>query len=309
MTVIKYDVSDVESGGGGEDPQPGMYKGKIVSVTHRTKKSNGDPANDLEVVVDIGAQYKRLWTYIALDNQSAAWKLREFTDALGIAPKGSIDTAKITKQQPEVNVKVSADTDQEGNYRGRVKNLFKPGIATDEEDGEGDGEAADAGYSEWSVEDLAAEIETRGLDMPAGRKTVAKLAEVLETDDAEGGEPAEPEDNSAEVNLPEEYQDIDSWEDSDLKEVLEELDLKVSGRFSAQKARDLIIEHVSENGSAPEAEAEAEAEGDDYDEWELQDLLDEIETRVAQGAEIEISGRKTKDKAVTALREDDKLAF
>jgi hypothetical protein len=90
MAVIKYDVSGVEAGGGGEQPQPGLYKGKIVSVTPRKKKSNGDPTNDLEVVVDVGKEYSRLWTYIQLDNPASAWKLREFTDALGLPDKGGL---------------------------------------------------------------------------------------------------------------------------------------------------------------------------------------------------------------------------
>lgn len=305
MTVIKYDVSDVPEGGGGEDPQPGMYKGKIVSVTHRSQKSDGSPANDLEVVVDVGSDYKRLWTYIGLE-ANTAWKLREFTDALGLPAKGGIDPAKISKQQPEVNVKVSADTDLEGNYRGKVKNLFKPGKA--DEKGEGDTPASGGDdYSEWSTDDLTAEIENRGLDLPKGRKTVDKLAEVLENDDAETAK-AQSDDEEPAAGLPDEYADIDEWDADDLKAELEKLSLKVSGRFSEDKARDLIIEHVSSNGSEPEDE-DGEAEADDYDEWELQELKDEIEVRKGQGAEIEIGGRQTKEKLITALREDDKTAF
>ncbi len=307
MTVIKYDVTDVPEGGGGEDPQPGMYKGKIVSVTHRTQKTDGSPANDLEVVVDVGSQYKRLWTYIGLE-ANTAWKLREFTDALGLPAKGGIDPAKVSKQQPEVNVKVSADTDQEGNYRGKVKNLFKPGKADDQEDTPASG--SDEDYTTWSTEDLAKEIEDRGLDMPAGRKTVAKLAEVLADDDAstadaQGEGEGEPAEGEPAAELPDEYVDIDEWDADDLKAELEKLDLKVSGRFSEDKARDLIIEHVSLNGGDPAAAAEP----DDYDEWELQELKDEVEVRRGQGAEIEISGRQTKEKLIGVLREDDKTAF
>src|SRR5499427_9699087 len=100
MAVVKYDVSNVESGGGGEQPQPGLYAGKIASINARTEKANGDPVRDLEVVIDVGEEYARLWTYVktpddANYNEAAhGWKLRELTDALGLQPKGQFDTAK-----------------------------------------------------------------------------------------------------------------------------------------------------------------------------------------------------------------------
>src|SRR4051812_47552498 len=131
MAAIKYDVSDVESGGGGEEPQPATYPGHIVSMTHRKERNDKTKISDLEVVCDIGQKYVRLWTYVKLpddpawNKESHGWKLRELTDALGLPPKGAIDPAKVNKEKPAVLVKVTSDSHRDtGEYRGRVKNLF-----------------------------------------------------------------------------------------------------------------------------------------------------------------------------------------
>ena len=147
MAVVKYDVSNVESGGGGEQPQPGLYAGTIQSMEKRTEKANGDPVRDLVVVVSVGSEYANLWTYIKTPddpnyNEAAhGWKLRELTDALKLAPKGQLDTTKMIGKK--VNAKVVADTNLEGEYRGRIRSLFAPGKI--EEDGAG---LPDAGDSE-----------------------------------------------------------------------------------------------------------------------------------------------------------------
>src|SRR4051794_26893220 len=163
MPAVKYDVEDVESGGGGEEPQPGTYPGKIVSITHRKQKSNSkEVISDFEVVCDIGKEFVRMWTYVKLPDdpnykkESHGWKLRELTDALGLPPKGSLDPAKITKEQPAVMVKVTSDTHRDtGEYRGKIKNLFPPsssnGAAPDEaEPATDEGPYGEEEISTWS---------------------------------------------------------------------------------------------------------------------------------------------------------------
>jgi hypothetical protein len=314
--VIKYDVSDVESGGGQEQPQPALYKGKIVSVTHRTKNVRGEAVNDMEIIVDVGDDFARLWTYVQLDNPASAWKLREFTDAMGLPPKGNIDPAKL-KGKP-VTVKVSADTDLDGNYRGRVKNLFKPGSETVSED-----EAPDESESEepltreeledWSIDDLKEELEARGLKL-SGRFASAKAIDAILEDqgEAEAEEETEAEGNGQadiDAELLEELKaDADyyeEWDDEDIKQFID--DLGISGNLTGRKTRAKMIEHIvsfaeSQNGATATEKGETT---DDYDEWPDDDLKDEINTRLEQGAELKISGRKTKDKMIAALRADD----
>jgi hypothetical protein len=258
VAAIKYDVTDVPEGGGGNQPQPSLYKGKIVSVVNRKKNARGEACNDLEVVVDVGEEFARLWTYIQLDNPASKWKLREFTDAMGLPPKGAIDPVKL-KNKP-VTVKVSADTDLDGNYRGRVKNLFKPGTVEEDDDADGNGSGVLSEISEELLEDLKPDEDY--------------------------------------------YED---WSDEDIKQFVE--DLGIAGNISGRKSRAKYIAAItelasqSENGDGAEGGVE-----DDYDEWSLQELKDEVATRKEAGSEFKISGRQTEEKLIAALREDDKAA-
>jgi len=330
MAVIKYDVSNVESGGGGEQPQPGLYAGKIAAMTPRQQKADGTAVRDLEVVVDVGTEYARLWTYVKTPddpnyNEAAhGWKFRELTDALKLPAKGSFDTTKQTGKK--VNVKVVADTNLEGEYRGRVRNLFLPGkIEEDGEDlpeGGGDDEPlTQAELSEWSNEDLKEELEARGLTLP-GRFSSGKAIAAIMDDQEEGEEDEAPEDEAGENgsgNLdPELVKDLrtdaafyDDWEDEDIKQYAE--DLGILGNISGRKTRSKYIDAIVALAGAAESWQDGAGEGsgdetDDYDEWELQELKDEIATRNEQDAEIKISGRQTKEKLVAALRDDDKAA-
>lgn len=312
MTAIKYDNSDIEGGGGGKEPDPGLYEGRVVSVTHRTKKNDGSAVNDLEVVYDIGEEYVRLWSYIKLPGDpsydQSRWKMREFTDALGLPPKGSLDPKKLEGKKVMVKTKMRRDDPE----RAEVKNVFKPGEES-VKPGEDPTDGADD-YSEWSVEDLEAEISERGLDMPSGRKTVAKLAAVLEAADGESGgddeeseegEEGEAEPEGFDITQHEGFDDWDEWSKDDLKEYIAENGIELTGRFSEQKARDAIIEHVQGSGEPAAGDGDGDAPEDDYDEWSDDELKEEIKDRIEAGAEIEVKGRWTRDKAIAAMRADD----
>lgn len=345
MAQIKYDVSDVEAGGGGEEPQPGLYPGKIVGITQRaTKKNSSDKVNDLEVVVDIGKEYVRMYTYIklpgdpAFDNQK--WKLREFTDALGLPPKGALPELK-TLSGKAVNVKVSADTDRDGGYRGRIKNLFLPTTDApagssngDEPDGSGDeGPYGREEIETWSDEDLKGYAEELGVEVPTGRGWKVKLIDALIMAEAEGDEPDGESDgeeaaSSGNASLLEGLSDeliaelkTDSdyyadWSDDDVKGFVTDLgidgNVATSGRGWRPKAVAGIVEFAEQAlGGEPGTAGEAAAEEDTYEdegEWPTNDLKAEIEERNEQGAEITIEGRWTRAKMIAALREDDKSA-
>jgi hypothetical protein len=326
VASIKYDVSDVESGGGAEQPQPALYKGKIVTVTHRTKNVRGEAVNDLEVVVDVGDDFARLWTYIQLDNPATKWKLREFTDAMGLPARGAIDPTKL-KNKP-VTVKVSADTDLDGNYRGRVKNLFKPGEEPSENgasataSAEGDDEPlSEEELADWDNDDLKEELEARGIKL-AGRFSSAKAIEAILEAQGTNGEPEEEdEDESEDEDEAKASSDIDpelledlktdpehyaDWADDDLKTYIEELG--ISGNLTGRKTRSKMIEHITQyaeqaGGGGEEGDGAPE---DDYEEWPDQDLKDEVATRIEQGAAVKIVGRQTKAKLIEALRKDDR---
>jgi len=331
VAVVKYDVSNVEAGGGGEQPQPALYSGHIVSITPRKEKANGDPVRDLEVIVSVGEGFAYQWTYIKTPddpnyNETAhGWKLRELTDALKLPPKGSMDTEK-QKNKP-VNVKIVADTNLEGEYRGRIKNLFAPGKV--EEDGEG---MSDGGgdeepltaeeLAEWSTDDLKEELQAIGVTL-AGRFSKDKaIAAILENQEGAAEDEAEADagSNGAGVLDPELMEQLradadyySEWSDDDIKEFVNELG--ISGNVTGRKTRAKYIEAIVSLAEAagPWQDGNSDGSGDDgepddYDDWTAEELSDEIATRNEQDAEITITGRKTKDKMVAALREDDKAA-
>lgn len=339
MAKLSYDVSDVESAGGGEEPQPGTYPGKIVSMVNRKSKQDGTKVSDLEIVVDIGPNYVRKWTYVKLpddpnwNKDSHGWKLRELTDALGLPPKGSIDPAKITKEQPPVLVKIAADTNQGGDYRGKVKNLFAIGdheVPETEASADGGGDEGPYGREEietWTDDDLKGYAEELGVEIPTGRGAKAKLIDALveaeeatgdgedagTADSSDGGSEAWadlPEDVSVELNnIAEHGSDyLSDWSDEDISWLIEGagIDAPTSGRGWKSKAVSAIVEFANDGGATPGDEPEAEP--DEYDSWSLDDLKAEIAARNEQGAEISVSGRVTKEKAIEALREDDKNA-
>lgn len=324
-TKIKYDVSDVEAGGGGVQPQPALYSGKIVSVTPRTQKANGDPTNDLEVVVSVGEDYSHLWTYITF-GESARWKLREFTDAVGLPPKGEIDPKKL-KDTP-VLVKVSADTDQDGDYRGKVKNLFKPGSLEDESEvvtAGSNGASAGEDLSDWSDDDLKAECTENNIEV-GGRwsrdKAIEAILEWRGPGDAaasNGGEPSADAPDIPEELVPDLFDNAEayeSWPDADIKSYVDDLgaagvDVPIEGRYGKVKAVEALVKlgqaYHGTGGETADAEPEGDATPEDeYDSWSDTDLTDEIAARNEQGAEVKVEGRNSREKMIEALRKDDK---
>jgi len=346
VAQIKYDVSDVEAGGGGEEPQPALYPGKIVGINHRTKKKNtDDPVNDLEVVVDIGEQYTRKYTYIKLPGDpsfdNSKWKLREFADAIGLGASGTIDTgaAALKKLYKPVNVKIVADTDQNGEYRGKIKNLFAPAAADKAADNGGE-TAEDGGSDEgpygreemetWTDDDLKGYAEELEVEVPKGRNARQRLIDALvdveeNTEDGAGDHDASAgnssllEGLSAETiaELSEDPTYYSEWSDDDIKGFISDLGIEgnvsTSGRGWRGKAVSAIVGFASEaNGSGtPTDDEPEEGSGDNYEDetaWPTADLKAEIDARNEQGANIEIPGRSTRGKMIAALRSDDKEA-
>jgi len=329
MAKLKFDNEDVEAGGGGTQPQPNLYLGRVVSATQRKTKADGSEANDIEVVVSTGEEYAHSWTYIGL-GESSRWKQREFTDALGLPPKYEFDVdtkgnIKIVKDKP-VLIKIVADTDLDGEYRGKVKNLFKPG-SQDGEVAESSSSSAGGGedLSDWSDDDLKAEMAENDITV-SGRWTRDKAIEAIEEFRGPGsGDSAEPAGDAPEIpealapDLHDDPSEYEGWPDDDIKGYVDDLktegvDVPIEGRYGKQKAIAALVKlsrsyhGTSDEGDGDgEAEPEAEAEiNDEYDSWSESDLEDEIAARNEQGAEIKVTGRKSREKLIEVLRKDDK---
>jgi hypothetical protein len=254
MPVIKYDVSDVEVGSGGAQPPAGLYKAKIIGITHRTEKRDGSEANDLEVILDVGADYANVFTYVGLSAPSA-WKLREFLDAMGMNSKGAIDTDKLIGKQ--VQVKVNADQYQ-GEYRARVGTFMKlkPGQReeapppADDEDEEPSAattatEEADTEYDEWEDEDLVAEVDERGIEIK-GRKTRDKMIDALRDYDGPGAQEPEEEEEGATATT----DDYEEWSIGDLKDELKDREITIKGRQTKDKMISALRSHDAAEGEA-----------------------------------------------------------
>jgi len=273
---IPYDVTNVETRSG-EHAKPGTYTVEITEAEQREEKADGSPANDIRIrmdFVDDGDDFMPLFTYVGLSGASE-WKLKELVKAVGLPEKGTLQPAKL--EGKKIRVKVVADQ-YEGNYTARAGNLLplkgseNGASATTEEET----------YEDWSLEDLKAEAEERGLEVK-GRVTEAKLIGLLQEDDAEqGGEEAE--------------DDYDDWSLEDLKAEAEAQG--IMGNISGRKTKEKIIEALR---SMPADEAEAVEPEDDYDDWETAELKEEVVDR-----KLELpKGRLSKDKLIAMLREDD----
>jgi hypothetical protein len=291
MAAVKYDVSDVETGGGGQEPDPGLYDGEIVSITHRTKKADGKTAiSDFEVVVDVGAEYTR---------KSYKGKIKN------LFPPGKGATAA-----PSTNG-ASASAAADG--------------------GGGEGPYGREEIEGWPDEDIKGYAEELGVEIPTGRGAKAKLIDALVAAEEGAGSEAEAEADSATAvaeglteGIDEEFlaelktdeSHYSDWTDEDVIWLVNGLgidgNVKTTGRGWKPKAIAGIVEFAQQvEGGGGEAETGDDAVVDKYDdetEWPNADLKAEIEERNEQGAAIEIAGRWTREKMIAALREDNKNA-
>lgn len=267
MTKIAYDVTNVESSTG-EQPKPGIYPATIASARQRDQKSDGSPANDIEIGFDLGPEYVRRFTYIQLD-EASLWKMKELINALGLKGKGNLDLTKIVGKK--VRVKINADS-YDGEYKGKVGTILKAKAGKDEEESEEEPETEEpeedededeVDLDELDRKELKAFISENDLDIKVTKGMSeddirAKITEALSEDDEE------------------EEEDEDDEEDDDDSEEGEE--------------------------ESEEEDEEEDEEGDDYDTWTLAQLKSELKQRELTK---KVKSPVTKDKAIKALRKDD----
>jgi hypothetical protein len=251
LATVKYDNSDVDTGGGGTGvPVPtGVRSGHIVQVLDR----RDDGKNDLQVIVNFGDDWDWVYSYLNF-GEASRWKFREWTDAMGLKPKGQFDPEKLSGKA--ISAKITHEM-YEGEPRARIRRWLKPGDEEEEEEAETEDEEeeeeeeevasadGETNYDEWTVEDLIEEINERELEVPTGRKTAAKLSTVLYDDDASKGNGTVEE---AEEAVSDDY---DEWPANELKDEAEErgLDLPdlVKGRGAAAKNKKSLIALLRED--------------------------------------------------------------
>ena len=293
--LVNYDNTGVEesSGGTGVKVRPGVKIARIARCTLRDQNKAGDPANDLEVALDVGEEFDWVFSYIGLSD-AAKWKMAEFTRALGLKESGKFDPDKIVGKF--IRVKINPDT-YDGAYAPRAGRFMR---AQD-----GDEEAFEEGAS--SVSEMSAQNSDGGPDAEAAPEDAA---EPEAAKDVDGNPVYEDPDFVASREGEEDVGSYDDWADDDLVAECEDRGLTLPGgrgskRDKAIKA--LRVEDAEVSGASAEDKPEADAE-DDYDEWELDALKKEWEDReLGEMPKVRGSGAqdRLKAKLIEALREDD----
>jgi hypothetical protein len=337
MAVITYDGSDVETGGGGSiEPPVTVYPAIIRKMEVRTQKKGGDPVNDIEIAFDLGGDFRWLYYYVGLE-KDFAWKLRQLTDALGLPPKGKLDTKKAVGEM--VRIRVQEDT-YEDEYRARVGRVMRAvdgdelpepgdsGTTADAEPEDGPEDDAETGgytairedpegeigkYEDWPDGDVKEEFSDRGLEI-TGRKTEKAMIAALREDDEAGDDSATAvaeAEAEAETGEAPEYPDgydparetdenpYDDWPVEDLEGEVSDRGLTAPG--GRGKKEDKLMAALRADDEAAGGGVSQTAAADDYDEQDLEDLTDTLRQR-----QLEIpKGRVTKEKVIEILRGDD----
>jgi hypothetical protein len=147
MAKVKYDYTDVDenkSGYNGDEPTPGVYPARVTECTTGTSKSSSNPM--ITVVVEITkGEFKGWhgWIYL-VQTEEAAWKTKEFTDAIGLTKpgkkKGTWDTEQAVGKKCRIKTKREM---YEGEARGKVKSVLPAKDAADSDSGGKDDKGSD----------------------------------------------------------------------------------------------------------------------------------------------------------------------
>lgn len=267
MATLKYANKDVDPGQNFDKPFPaGLYNMEVESVELTTSKRSGEPMLAITLFVRDGEHKgRKVWEYI-VQSESSAFRMRQFTDALGVKPDGAIlynedtklvskiDGKKVDGAKFKANIKVEPGDDDYGPSN-KVKNFIKKGEDAEEES------------PEEEEEETASEEE--------------------EEETASGGE--------------EEYtwDDLSGMDRDELKEFKkeQEADTKITKKKSDDDIRRELAEEFGIDVPEEEEEEEEEESGDDgenFFEMSLAELKDKCE-------EYEISPKGTKKVLVTRL--------
>jgi hypothetical protein len=304
VTRIKFDVKGVDSK---RTVLPaGVYNVKVVSadVTHPEMKEERIELV-AEVIGDKAHNGQKLYEYISVEPDSAQkWKLREFLEALGIVKgnkeAGTLDTAKLVGKTFGVKTFVRGADDARGfDEQARIRRMFEADGASvteslDDEDLDGDDEASE--YTDMSPADLRAELRERGLSTKG--KTPVLIARLLEDD--EESDDDEDEEDGDELD----WDALEAMSRSELRALNTEEELGV--RFTKSKSDEELLAEVAgaldidipEDEDEDEEDEEEDEDADDYDEWEDDDLKEELEQR-------SLSTKGSTKLLIKRLRQDD----
>lgn len=258
MPKVKYNNSDVEPGGEFKPFPIGLYNFTVDSIEYTESKRDNKPM--LAIVLEVAKgehKTRKVWEYIKQD-ESQAFRMRQFTDAIGTKPDGEIDYnddtkmvksiggIKIAKMKLVAKVKVEP-ANEEFDASNKIKNFLPKGESVgeevEEEEIEEEVEEAEAEEPEEDEDGEVTHAELAALDrkelkawakenesevkFTKGKSTEDALAEICEEFgiEVEEAEEEEEEEEEAEDEAP----DYEAMSLAELKEAAEEQELNPKG--------------------------------------------------------------------------------
>jgi hypothetical protein len=281
MTVLKFDLSDVEPGQDFDTPIPkGVYKMKILDIKDAPSKSDGGAMYTVELEVLKGDfKGRRLWDYIKYEDDTSQWKLGQLLEALGVIGKegkrkGSFNPEKYIDSV--VVVRVKHEDDEEYGLQAKVGSMQPlPEGETEEAEPE-----AEAGEDDAAAEPSGDEPEE--VDAAAVRKMdLDELKEFAEEQELEvkftARSKAEKKADEiiAELELEDAIEDPEDWDalaemDADsLTAYIEQEELETD---TEQEEDDLRVALAEELEIEVPDDAAGGGEAADYDGMSVKDL-------------------------------------
>jgi hypothetical protein len=274
MAKVKYDLTGVEDITSDHAPV-GVYRAKIANVDGPKQSSSGNQMLEIRFDLTHDATGKALsngafmpvWYYPLLDadvHPLSAARTKEFMLAVGLKAKGTLDTDKLVGTG--VQLRLKADTDQDGDYRPKIAKVMA--LAAQDEP-----EAAEAEEEEVTAEEedddldldgmdrtaLKALIKAEGLDVRVlksmtdddlRRAIVAAWPEDEEEDEEEEDEEEEDEEEdeeaTAEAPAEEEEDEDDGYDEMTVAELKAELKER---ELSAAGARKILVQRLRADDS------------------------------------------------------------
>lgn len=259
MAKLKFNVSDVETGGMKRLPAPAVYEMKIEACD-LTKPSGKDERLEVKfrAVGKKWTGYASVFEYINVESAQAAWKLREFLEAVGLVKPGSkkaagdLDTDKLVGKTIKIALKPDTYNGEPSPKVGKMMPIDDEDDDEDEDDeaDETDDDEDEASDDEVDLDDMSLEemveyaeehleLDTEEIfgraksDSLKLKKLRAAVEEAMAGDD-EGDE---------DETLP-----YDEWDLADLKAECKSRGLKTVGKKDALVARLEADDEESEEG-------------------------------------------------------------
>lgn len=171
---VKFNVKGVESRGDFEPIPKGVYEFEVETCVVAKPKDKDERIEVVYVIPAGDLKGRKLYDYINLESEAAAWKLRQFLETFGLVTDkketGEFDPEKLVGEKLMVKVVHKPDNrdGHEGEVQSRVGSTFAAGKSEDDEEDLG----AASDEDEDEDEDEGDEVDLDELDRAALKKLI-----------------------------------------------------------------------------------------------------------------------------------------